>query len=97
MEDIIKENEASHERRLATRSVLKDCTFVTKRIKLQYDKLHKNAAFESGVCKIQDGKELTPDEAATCESVLLVNMANINDIENNTNLDELQGDTDNVQ
>ena len=91
LEDIIKENEASHKRRLATRSVLKDCTFVPKRIRLQYEKLHKNAAFESGVCKIQDVKELTLDEAAACESLLLVNMANINDIENNANLDKLQG------
>lgn len=51
--------------------VFKGCRFKPKRIKLDHDKLHTNAHFESGVCKIQNGEELTADEAEACESLLL--------------------------
>lgn len=79
LDDIIEETESSNQQRIRSNSAFRNCTFVPKRIKLDHARLHTNANFESGVCKIQEKKELTLDEAAACENLLLANMVVDND------------------
>ena len=79
LDDIIEETESSNQQRIRSNSAFRNCTFVPKRIKLNHTRLHTNANFESGVCKIQEKKELTLDEAAACENLLLANMVVDND------------------
>ena len=95
LEDIISETESSEQERNTCNSVFKGCKFVPKQIKLDYEKLHPNANIESGVCKIQEGNELSLDETAACESLLLVNIENLNDDDddvqdNNEDINDIQ-------